>query len=479
MQSLRRNLGYQMIYRVLTVITPLITSPVISRALGAEKLGLYSATLAFVNYFMLFAMLGVENYGTREIAAVQDDRQERQKRFWNIYAVQLCAAVTAMAAYGLCMFTVAPDRLLLSLLQGCWLISALLDINWFYFGCEEFRLTVIRNIVIKLLTVAGIVLFVRTQDDLMLYAAIMAGSMVASQIVGWAVLPRFLGFARPVWSEVRRHIRPVLQLFLPLLAFSVFHIMDKTMLDLFSDETNLGYYYSADKLINIPLGIIYAIGTVMLPRVTHVMRNGQSGQVKVLLKQSAELTMALVAAVGFGIAAIAPEFVPLFFGQGYEPCVQLVYCFVPVLVVKACSNLVRSLYLIPAEKDRLYTVAVCGGAVVNLLMNYALIRRYGAMGAVLGTLAAETATLAVQMIGCRNDVNFLRYIAANFYYLAFGAVMVVIVRMAAVRLSLPAFPLVAVLVMIGAAVYLACCVCAWHICKNSMFHMAVRRKCKM
>ena len=83
--NVRTNLIFQLSYRVLTVITPLITTPILSRSLGSDKLGVYSATLAFVNYFMLFAMLGIENYGNRSIAAVQGNKKKMQQIFWNIY----------------------------------------------------------------------------------------------------------------------------------------------------------------------------------------------------------------------------------------------------------------------------------------------------------------------------------------------------------------------------------------------------------
>ena len=67
MKSLKKNLTYQTIYQVLVTITPLITSPYLSRKLGAAGLGIYSYTQSIVNYFVLFAMLGFINYGTRTI----------------------------------------------------------------------------------------------------------------------------------------------------------------------------------------------------------------------------------------------------------------------------------------------------------------------------------------------------------------------------------------------------------------------------
>ena len=159
--QVRKNFLYQVAYRIVTILTPLITSPVLSRALGAEKLGLFSATLALVGYFQLISMLGVENYGNRTIAAAQGDRKKQQNLFWNIYSVQIASSLLAIALYGIALLFSKSERLLISGLQGLWLVGTLFNINWFFFGTEQFKLTVTRNIIIKIVTVLLIVLFVR------------------------------------------------------------------------------------------------------------------------------------------------------------------------------------------------------------------------------------------------------------------------------------------------------------------------------
>lgn len=470
MHSLRRNFGYQMAYRILTIITPLITTPVLSRALGAEALGVYSATQAYVNYFVLFAMLGVEKYGNRSIAALQGDRKAIQACFWNIYAVQFFASCISMTVYLLSSIWVPVERRIFMLMQSLWLVSCLLDINWFYFGCEQFRLTVTRSTIIKLLTVVCIVLFIHSPADLAKYILIMAGGTVVSQMVLWSALPGYISFEWPRWQLVRTHVRPMLYLFVPVLAASVFHIMDKTMLDLLSNEENLGYYYSADKMINIPLGVISAVSTVMLPRMSNIIETKTPDDARRMLKKSSELITFLIAAIGFGIAAVAQEFVPLFFGPGFEPCVHLVYCFVPVLFVKSWGDMICSQYLIPAKQDRLYTAAVFAGAAANLVANYVLIRRYAAVGAVLGTFLAESVVLIIEMVGTRNEVSFLRLIRSQFKYILFGGAMLIVVRVFASSVHFNILLQLGLMILLGAFIFTFICCTDWLIEKKGIFY---------
>ena len=476
MHNLKKNFGYQMIYRILTVITPLITSPYLARTLGVESLGKYSASQAFVNYFVLFAMLGIENYGNRTIAKVQDDKSERSKAFWNIYSIQFVAAISSMLVYIVLVNTfILPELKVIYLLQGLWLIDSLLNINWFFWGCEQFKLTVTRNIVIKILSVISILCFVKKPEDLWIYVVIMGLSMVLAEGALWLFLPKYVTYYKIKWSEVSNDIKPILQLFIPVLALSVFHIMDKTMLNMLSDDENSGYYYNADKLINIPLQLITGMSAVMLPRVANTLHTEGSGKVMELLSKSAELTLFLTCAIAFGIGAISDSFVPFFFGKGYEPCITLIKVFVPVLVIKALSDFIRTQYLIPTGKDKLYTIAVLGGAVSNVIVNYIMILRCGALGAVIGTLVAEFIVLVIQVIGVNNELPLKEIIGTNLIYVLFGTIMFSTVAVLSMTISRSGIIKVGILILSGAALYMVLCICYWLINKKSVFNKYVMR----
>ena len=281
-----------------------------------------------------------------------------------------------------------------------------MDINWYFFGKQDFKLTVTRNIIIKLLSIICIFLFVREASDLQKYVFIMAFSMVISQGVLWIFLFKDIGFSKPRWENVKNNIKPVLFLFIPVLAMSVFHIMDKTMVDMLSNEANGGYYYNVDRLINIPLGLVTGMSTVMLPRISKLADTKDSAGTKTMLRKSSELSIFLTSAVAFGLGAIANVFVPVFFGKGYDPCILMIEVFVPIILIKAMSDFIRQQYLIPSKNDRLYVIAVISGAAVNLVANYILILKYNALGAVIGTFIAEAVVLLIEILGSRKNMNF-------------------------------------------------------------------------
>ena len=469
MGSLKKNFSYQIAYRILTVITPLITSPIVSRALGADNLGVYSATQAFANYFMFAAMLGIEKYGQRTIASANNE-VERKRLFWEIYTVQLISSSLAIVVYYGLVLIIAGNRMQVMLVQGLWVISCLLDISWFFFGVEEFKVTVTRNFIIKICTVVFVVAFIRKPSDLIVYSLVMAGGTTLSQIILWFSLFRRFQIQKSDWKSVIKHVSPIFHLFIPVIALSVYHIMDKTMLDILSTEANVGWYYAVDKIVYIPLGLILAIGTVMLTRVSYVLSNESKRKASELLNKSVELTMFMTCAVGFGIAAICNEFIPFFFGPGYEPCVQLMYMFLPVLLIKALGDVVRTQYLIAAKKDNIYTAAVISGAVTNVICNMLFIPKLGAKGAVLGTLVAELVVLIVQIGGAIKDIPFIKFFVNSSPYIIIGAIMTFIVRVAVLPFRSNTILLqLLFMVIVGAISYMCMCAVFWAIKQDSIF----------
>ena len=133
MSNIKKNLGLQTAYQVLSVCMPLITAPYLARKLGASQLGIFSYTSSIVAYFTMFAMLVTINYGTRCIASVKNDRDKRNEVFSSIFVLQIAVTVIVILAYGIYLLFFCKDNELIAVLQGIALISCLADINWLFF----------------------------------------------------------------------------------------------------------------------------------------------------------------------------------------------------------------------------------------------------------------------------------------------------------------------------------------------------------
>ncbi len=428
MSSIKKNFMYNVVYQILLIILPLITTPYISRVLGSEGLGTYTYTYTIANYFMLAAMLGVKNYGNRSVAAVRENRTVLSRVFWEIYGLQFLCSALALLVYICYALTEDSVYRLVALIQGIYVFSGMLDISWLFFGVEKFKITVTRNIVIRVIDLLCVFIFVKERSDLWKYALIMTLGTLCSQGYLWLYVRKLVDWYRPKFCALKKHIIPELILFIPIIAVSLYTMMDKVMLGQMSTMSEVGYYEGASKILNIPTGVITALGTVMLPRMSNLAAKGKTRESGQYIRQSMIFAMFLAAGMMFGIAGIAEDFVPLFLGEEYEKCVLLIRVMAPTVPFIAWANVIRTQYLIPNHEDKSYIISVVLGAAVNLVVNLSLIPAFGAFGAIVGTVCAEGAVCISQTIMVRKKIEVVRYLRDTVFYFFFGAVMFLVIR---------------------------------------------------
>lgn len=466
--SLKINILFQTIYQILEILIPLITAPYLARALGASQLGVFSYTSSIVAYFSLFAMLGIMNYGTKSISFVSSDEEEINTVFTEVYSLQFITCLIAIISYVIYLLYFCSDNVIISLIQILTLVSCILNINWFFFGLEKFKITVSRNIVIRFLTVISIFIFVKQPTDLWKYVLIMLSSSCLSQIILWFYLRNYVNFTRVKFKNVLKRLKPNIMLFIPLLAMSIYHIMDKTMLGFFCEYDQSGYYYNADKIVNITVNVIAGFSTVLLPRITMLIGNDKIEEANNLFCTSLEATVFLGSAMAFGIASIAKEFIPLFFGNGYEDSVILTILLSPVLIIKAFSFTARYQYLVPNNKEKDFIVSVLIGAFINIVFNVIFIPKLGAMGAVLGTIIAELCACIWQFIVINKYIELRETILRCLTYTVLGVLMLIVIRIVSFVLPNNMILKIFVEILTGIVFYLISCVFVWKKDNNRM-----------
>lgn len=427
MSNVKKNFLYNAFYQILIIILPLITAPYIARVLGAEKIGIYSYTYSIVYYFMMIAMLGINNYGNREIAKIRDDKEKLSKTFSSIYMLQLFMTVIMLGLYITYVLFIVKSDITIYLIQGIYLISVLFDINWFFFGIEKFKLTVTRNTIIKLLSVILILTLVKKREDIYIYTLIVAGSTLLSQLALWPFVNKYTKLVKVKVEDVTKHIKQCVILFIPFIAVSLYKIMDKIMLGNITNMTQVGFYENAEKIINIPMGLITALTTVMLPKVSNLVAKGEDEQVEEYMKKSIEFEFISSSAVTFGLVSIAPIFVPILLGEEFIYSATLVQCIAITIIFISVASVIRTQYLIPKEKDKIFVTSVIIGAVLNFFINLILIPKFDSIGAAIGTIIAEFSVFVYQSILVRKETNVGEYLKNGIKYIVLGLIMCIIV----------------------------------------------------
>lgn len=393
--------------------------------MGAEKIGIYSYAYSIASYFGLFILLGLSNYGNRTIAAVRDDKKKLSRTFWSIYLMQILMAIIVIIIYIGYVVLVANNKLM-AWIQLIYIISVALDINWFFFGMEQFKLTVSRNTIIKILNVILIFIFVKDKNDMYIYGVIMCLGSLISQIFLWIFLKEFIICVKVKINDILGHIIPNLTLFVPVIAISLYTTMSKILLGSLSSMEAVGFYENSNKLTSIPSMAVTSLGTVMLPRMSNLVASGNHKEAMKYIQKSLLVSVFLSCSMAFGISAVCKEFVPLFYGVGYEECINIISLLILSSVFISWANVIRTQYLIPNKKDKIYIVSVFMGAIVDIILNLILITKYAALGAAIATLFAEFSVCAYQTYQVRKEMPIKKYLKESIPLFMIGIIMYVI-----------------------------------------------------
>lgn len=427
MSNPKKNFIYNIIYQVLILIIPLITAPYLARVVGAEGVGTYSYTYSIVYYFMLFTLLGVNNYGNRSIAKVRDNKEELSKTFWGIYTLQLFLGIIMLLLYSIYILVFCNQYKNIATIQMLFIISAMIDINWFFFGMEEFKKTITRNTLIKVGNIVLILLLVKSKSDLWKYTLIMSGMTCLGQIVLWSFLRNKIKFVKVSFKDIIKHLKPNLVLFIPVIAVSLYKMMDKVMLGMLTNVSEVGFYENAEKIVNIPMTFITALGTVMLPRISNIIAKGDREQVKKYINKSISFVMFLSFAMCFGLMSIGYNFAPIYFGSEFQKTGILIMMLSTTLPFLSFANVLRTQYLIPNEKDKIYITSVSLGAISNLLMNFIFIPKCYSIGACIGTISAEAIVMIYQTLSVRRELPLGLYFKKVIPYFIKAFIMFIII----------------------------------------------------
>lgn len=423
-KSLTKNYIYNLIYQLLIIVLPLITTPYLSRVLGADGVGIYSYTLSITTYFVLFGSLGVAMYGQRETAYIRDDSYKKSIAFWEILFLRFITMAISLILFIVIFANGENNYSLYYKILIIEIIANSLDISWFFQGLEEFKKTITRNIIVKIIGVICIFSFIKQAEHLGLYILIYVLSNLLGNLSLWLYLPKHLTKIKLKNINIKKHIIPTITLFIPQIAMQVYLVLDKTMLgNILGDMSEIGNYEQSQKIIKTALTVVTALGTVVAPRIANIISNKNNEDVENYLQNSFRFVWLLGFPIMIGLMAISRTLVPWFLGEGYEKSIMLIIVGAPLIMAIGLNNVTGIQYLIPAKKQNLYTKSVAIAAVLNFVLNLILIPNLKSVGALLASVIAEFSIVIVQLTDVKKDFDIRIVLKNSLKYIISGIIM--------------------------------------------------------
>ena len=389
-----KNYAYNLSYQLLVIILPIITTPYVTRVFSSDDLGTYGYFNSIVTYFILLATLGVANYGTKVISG---HRNEINKNFWGIYSLQLGATVLSLTLYCLLCLTLPFMQNPVAYILGLSLVSKGLDISWLFQGLEDFRKITVRNITVKLVGVISIFLFVKSANDLYLYVFLLTIFELLGQLSMWLPAREFIGRPHFDLEYAKYHLKPVILLFLPQVAISLYITLDRTMLGALASTKDVGIYDQALKLVNILLTLVTSLGSVMLPRVAHLLATGDHKAVNKMHEMSFLIYNLVIFPMMAGILIVNDDFVQFFLGQDFQDARYAIAIMIFRMFFIGWTNIMGIQMLIPHNQNKEFMISTTAPAIISVGLNLLFLPKLGYIGAAIVSVLTEALVWAIQL----------------------------------------------------------------------------------
>lgn len=411
MKSLGKNAFYNVIYKSLNVVFPLITMAYVSRILLPIGVGKVASAQNIIAYFLLIASLGLPTYGVKVIASYSDDKRKASKAFSELFVINAISTILCSFVYLMMVFSVDffQSKIAISMVVGIQLFANIINIDWLYQGFEEYRYITIRSTVVKVISLIAVFVFVKQQSDYIIYAFITTLSLVSNFILNIFKLKSFvkLGFKK---LDLRQHIRPVFALLASALAIEIYVLGGTTMLTFLKGDEDVAYYTYSCKAISVVRTFIVAICAVFLPRLNYYYSHKQYDRFNELASKGIKIIINLCVPAAIALCILSDDCVRILFGENYLEVTPSMQLLCVSLVTIALSNFTGYQILVSIGKEKIVLYSTIIGAFINLCINIMSIPVMGYFGAAIAAVITEAVIAAYQFFYVK------KYITINISY---------------------------------------------------------------
>lgn len=399
-----KNYIFNLLYKTISILVPLVLAPYLSKTIGAEGIGTYAYYFAIAHYFYLFGKMGLNNYGAREIAMASE--KEKNYIFSAIFYQQLFASAIVFFVYLLFCIISLDGNNYIPLIFGLYVIGCLFDIDWLYTGSEKFDVIAKKNIIVKAISVILVFIYVKNSNDLWKYVLIMSIGMLFGYITLWIGIRKEITFVKVKFNDIIKHFKPNIILLFPVLSANIYRSVDKIMVGKMYSMSELGYYENAEKVIYAINSFITAFTTLMMPRCSILLAKNNFKKCFEKILNTVVFLFFIIILMGSTCSAISENIVLVVFGKDFSRSIYIMQLLTLTLPFMLWSEIIRSMWIIPNKKDNVFLTALGIGATLNFILNLLTIPKYGAIGACIATIIAECSVPIIQFIFLKNELNY-------------------------------------------------------------------------
>jgi O-antigen/teichoic acid export membrane protein len=462
-QSVKVNYILNLINTGTQMLFPLITFPYVCRVIEADGIGQINFFQSIISYISLFTCLGIPMYAIREIARDRSDVVQMNRTAMEILLLHSMLTLVGYAIVAILCLTVPQIQvnIPLFLILSLTIFFTAIGCEWFYQGIEDFKYITIRGLIIKTVSVVLLFIFVKSKTDLLYYGCYTVFGVLGGNIFNFFRLRKYIHRENIIFSElhIKRHIKPVLKVFSFSVVTSIYLQLNTVLLGFLKNALAVGYFAAATKVMQMLLTMSACLGSVMMPRASHLIAENKEDEFNRLIQKSYDFTLAIALPMTIGLIFCAPSLITALCGVKFEHSILPSQIIAPIILMVAISNVFGIQVLFPKGKINIVTFCCGIGAVADLILNLCLIPFFSYIGTSIAYLGAEVATTVSMYFIGRRYIPIIYFKKSHFTY-ALGCI---VMAFALYGLSLLQLPTLTILLLQGCcgvlAYFIILCIC--------------------
>lgn len=406
--KIKKNIFYNAAKTCLTIIFPIITFPYISRILETENVGRINFSLSVVSYFSLLATLGISTHAIRECSNVKNDKNKLGEVASQIYSLNIITCIISYLLLLICLFTIKPlyDYRVLITIQSLSIIFNVLGTDWLNMAMEDFKYITIRSFLFQVISLIAMFLFVKKRDDYYIYTIITIISLSGASITNILYRKKYCQVRFTFHIDWKKHIRPVILLFVMLLSQNILNNLDITMLGLMKGDYEVGLYTTAYKIINIINQVVASVAWVMMPQLTIAFSKFDYKRINDILYNVLGFTMGVGIPCFVGLNLISEEIILIIGGKSYLEATYCLRILSISLLISFLNGILGNMVFLPSNQERDFMIACLYSMAVNMILNVLLIPTLGNIGASITTVCSALIITFVLLKRMNKEIKF-------------------------------------------------------------------------
>lgn len=407
--SIRFNFIMNLILTVSNFLFPLITFPYVSRVLLPEGTGKVAFAVSVITYFSMIASFGVNSYGVRAIAQVRDNKEALSRTTHEILAINFAVMLFVYLLFFI-LLEIIPNLNAdpkLFIITSSMILFSVIGVEWLYKGLEQYRYITIRTIIFRCIALFATFLFVKNENDYLIFAAITAFATVGSGIINFINLRKIIFIQKLNNYEFKKHLKPMFIFFLTSFAIAIYTTTDSAMLGFMTNETAVGFYNAAIRIKAILLSIVTSLGVVLLPRLSYYIKNNMHAEFNNALNKSINFVFVISLPIALFFILFAEPTILLLAGEYYTNAIMPLRIIMLAVIFVGITNILGIQILIPLKKEQALFISVMIAALTDTILNIFFIPIFSASGAAISVVFAEFSVLIIQLYIARKYISIL------------------------------------------------------------------------